>query len=182
MKKAIRLLLVLALLLLIANYITSCPNMYSGDQIVDNLCYMENDVLPICFASHYSWESNEREVVVDIPDEIDGKAVTELGGNAVYPFLVNLPHSRYGCGEDLLPENAVIEHYHMVINLGENIRKADWVEMDEYHCIGNNRFVQILVTINCPEENRWFYSENGKLYHKDGTLVTGFFYASDYEQ
>lgn len=182
MKKVIRILLLLAMLILIANYVTSCPYMYSDDHIVDNLCYIENDVLPICFVSDYSWNTNEREAVVNILDECAGKTVTALGGHAQCPFLVNLEYSRYGCAEELLPENAVIEQYHMVLNLGKNIREAEYIEMDHYHCVGTNRFVQILVTVNCPEENRWFHSENGKLYRKDGSLVTGFFYASDYAE
>lgn len=181
MKKAIRVLLILALVLMMVNILTNCRYMYGESHTRNSLTYTEHDLLPVCFVSHYSWNPNTTRAVVDLAEECEGKTVTSLGGYEQCPFLVNLPHSRYGCGEDLLPENAVIEQYHMTINLGKNIRKVEWIGMDEYHCVRTNRFVQILVTIHCPEENRWFYSENGKLYHKDGTLVTGFFYASDYE-
>jgi hypothetical protein len=33
------------------------------------------------------------------------------------------------------------------------------------------------VYVICDEENENFYSENGKLYQKDGTLVEGFTYS-----
>ena len=32
------------------------------------------------------------------------------------------------------------------------------------------------VYINCDPDNRWFYSENGRLYDKKGNLVDGFFW------
>ena len=82
----------------------------------------------------------------------------------------------------MLPEDAVIIPRYLTIRIGKNLRLLGDIEMKLYHCDANDPkvFYRILVTVECAEENRNFYSENGKLYRKAGNqLVDGFFYASD---
>ena len=53
--------------------------------------------------------------------------------------------------------------------------------MFSYYKLSEQQFVQILVSIECDEENPYFYSQDGKLYQRaDNTLVEGFFYYSDF--
>lgn len=182
MKKIIRILLLLIMLCLILNMLTNCRYMYGcEDFTVQNLRYVAHDFLPICFVGDYSWDGDTPYAVVDILDACEGRFVTALGGHGAEPFLVNLQHSQYKCSESALPPDAHIEQYHLVINIGKKVRKAEDIDMDCFHCMGANHFVQILVSVNCSKENPAFYSEDGKLYKKsDHSLVDGFFYYSDY--
>lgn len=184
MKKKIKsIVLFLLLLAAVISYLTNCRYMYGKSSFnIRGLWLQTHDIFPVCFVSHYNWTNNSvSSVTLTISDEYEGYQVTSLGGHAVSPFLVNVTGSRFGCGEDLVPEDAVIRQYHMTINLNSKIREADDIEMDVYHCVGTNRYVQVLVTIDCPEDNPFFYSEEGRLYKKsDNSLVEGFFYEADY--
>lgn len=182
MKKVMKIVLLLILLFMILNVLTNCRYMYGKEKFtVHNLQYVANDLFPICYVGTYFWDGNATYAVVDILDVCEGHFVTSLGGHFSAPFMVILQHSQYVCSESTLPDNARIEQYHFVINMGENIHEAEYVEMDSYYCVGSNKFVQILVTVNCSAENPYFYSEDGMLYKRsDNSLVEGFFYYSDY--
>lgn len=154
----------------------------------DNFRLGVNTWSKTCFVSTYWWPAKTDYVEVDIPDSVEGYRVTTLGGyggsTAGSPFMVELPYKQvitvhHGAGT--LPEDAQIEQYHMVVNIGENLRKIDLTSMDVYYETKDNQFIQILVTVNCDEDNRTFYSKDGKLYRRsDNSLVEGFFYYSDY--
>ena len=182
MKKVVKIVLLLILLLLILHILTNCQFMYGNhDFSVQNLHYVAHDLFPFCYVADYSWPAGQTGAVIDILDVCEGRYVTMLGGHPVEPFLVNLQNAQYICSESVLPSDAAVEQYHLVLNLSENIVKAEYIEMDLYHCIRRNQFVQILVTIHCSDENPVFYSDNGKLYRRsDNSLVDGFFYYSDY--
>ena len=174
------------LLFLCASFLTQCSLMYGNREFVsDNLSYDTNSILNICFASTYTWPIGEKHVVLDIPDTYDGYRVTALGGyvgsGAPSPFMANLPNTLSVCSEDTLPNNAQIDQYHLVLNIGKYLREDKLIVMDYYHKVGTNQYVQVLVTVNCSPENPYFYSEDGKLYKRlDDSLVEGFFYYSDY--
>ncbi len=182
MKKVIKIFLLFILVLFVLSILMNCRYMYGSDIFFEqNLRYVTHIFFPICFVSDYFWCGDTTNAVIDIWDVCEGHYVTSLGGHDLAPFLVNLQHSRYTCSESTLPSNALIEQYHLIINMGENILNAEHIEMDSYHCICSNQFVQILVTVNCSVENPVFYSEDGKLYKRsDNSLVDGFFYYSDY--
>ena len=183
MKKTI---LWICLLLMLFSLLCGCCLLYSGDWLeTDELMLIPHMIRKICFVGRYTWNSGNAEAVLHIPDVCQGYSVTGLGGSygsgAPAPFGAHIPGTLMHHGEGTLPENAEIEQYHLTIHLGKKINYAGMISMDTYHNMGNNRFVQILVTVNCDEENPWFYSENGKLYRrKDNSLVPGFFYFSDY--
>lgn len=137
-----------------------------------------------CVVSHGIWEGEEETLVVEIPDKVDGRRVTAMGSSYPDPFLFNFEAGIASvCGEEMLPEGAVIIPRYMTIRIGKNLRVLRDMEMKQYHCDRNdaNVFYRILVTVECAEENRNFYSKDGKLYTKAGNqLIDVFFYASDY--
>lgn len=180
---------VVVLLFLCTTFLTQCSMMYGNtDFSYDNLKYYSHNIFHSCFASSYTWPSGENEAALNIPDSCDGYRVTALGGytgsGGPCPFSVILPNSTSvlsGCSDNILPHNARVEQYHLTLNIGKHLREDKFIVMDDYHKVGTNQFVQILVTVNCSPKNPYFYSENGKLYKRsDNSLVEGFFYYSDY--
>ena len=189
MQKTIKIVCIIFLLFLCFSFLTQCSLMYgNNDFSSDNLHYYTHNVFKTCFASAYSWTSDEEYAVLDIPDTCEGYRVTALGGykgsGAPCPFLVNLPNTTMvysGYSDSTLPNDAQIEQYHLVLNIGKYLREDKFIVMDDYHKVGTNQYVQVLVTVNCSPENPYFYSEDGKLYRRlDHSLVEGFFYYSDY--
>ena len=185
-KRIILIILIVILLFLCSSFLTQCSMMY-GNKVFssDNLNYHAHNIFNSCFAGCYTWPLNENNAVLDIPDTCEGYRVIALGGyigsGSPSPFAVNLPNEVSIHSEGTLPDNARIEHYHLVINIGKYLREDELIMMDDYHKVGYDQFVQILVTVNCSPENPVFYSDNGKLYKRsDHSLVDGFFYYSDY--
>ena len=174
------------LLFLCASFLTQCSLMYGNKEFSsEGLSYEAHSILNSCFASTYTWSSGEKYAVLDIPDTFDGYRVTALGGyvgsGAPSPFTANLPNALSVHSKGTLPDNMQIERYHLVINIGKYLRDDEFIVMDDYHKVGNNHFVQILVTVNCSPQNPYFYSKDGKLYKRlDDSLIEGFFYYSDY--
>lgn len=149
-----------------------------------NLYFTYNKIGGSCVVSHGLWPEEDETLTVEIPDEVNGRRVTAMGNARPDPFLFNLDGEiAYVCGEEMLPEDAVIIPRYLTIQIGKNLRILHVIEMKQYYCDANDPkvFYRILVTVECSEENRNFYSENGKLYTKAGNqLIDVFFYASDY--
>lgn len=149
-----------------------------------NLYFTYNKIGGSCMVSHGLWPEEEETLAVEIPDEVNGRRVTAMGNSYPDPFLFNFEEEiAYVCGEAMLPEDAVIIPRYLTMEIGKNLRVLGDVEMKQYYCNANDPkvFYRILVTVECSEKNRNFYSENGKLYTKAGNqLVDVFFYASDY--
>jgi len=180
---------VAVLLFLCTTFLTQCSLMYVNEDLTsDNLTLHPHRVLKTCFASSYTWPSDDQSAVLTIPDTCEGYRVTALGGyvgsGGPCPFSVNLPNSTgvfSGYSDDTLPADAQIEQYHLVLNIGKHIWDDEFVVMDDYHRVGPDQYVQVLVTVNCSPKNPFFYAEDGKLYRRlDHSLVEGFFYYSDY--
>lgn len=150
---------------------------------VDQLKFYTHSIFKTCFVGVYTWSSDSSYAVLDIPDTVEGYRVTSLGGyaNAPAPFMIIFPDAWSVYSPNALPKDAVVEQYHFDINIGRNLREDTLISMDVYHRVGKNRYAQVLVSVNCSEDNFHFYAEDGRLYRKsDGALVEGFFYASDY--
>lgn len=185
MKKYGKWILILVMVLIIPSLLPDCSCAYSGDTMVkDNLEFMPHSFAPRCFVNTLSWPEGQQELTLRIPDKVQGKRVTALGGfmgsGVPCPFMVDIPGLEGYFLEDMLPEDAVVEQYHLAIILGKNIREVKFAFMDHYYHMGENRFIQILVTVDLGE-NTYFGVQDGKLYCKaDGEIVEGFFYASDY--
>ena len=153
--------------------------------LLHNLYFSYNKIGGSCEVSHGIWPGEEEVLVAEIPDEVNGRRVTAMGDSYPDPFLLNFEEGiAYVCGEEMLPEDAVIIPRYLTIEIGKNLRVLGDIEMKYYYCDADDPklFYRILVTVECSEKNRNFYSENGKLYIKAGDrLVDVFFYASDYK-
>ena len=177
---------IIVILFLSGTFLTQCSLMYGNKTLSSNhLNYYTHNIFRSCFAANYTWTADTTTAVLEIPDACEGYRVTALGGyigsGAPCPFQVNLPNTSTIHSQGTLPDNAEIEQYHLVIHIGKYLRETGFIVMDDYHKIGSNQFIQILVTVNCSPQNPYFYSEDGKLYKRsDHSLVDGFFYYSDY--
>ena len=149
-----------------------------------NLYFTYNKLGGSCVVSHGLWPEAEETLTVEIPDEMNGRRVTAMGDSYPDPFLFNFEEgTAYACHEEMLPEDAVIIPRYLTVEIGKNLRVLGDIEMKQYYCDQKDPkvFYRILVTVECSEKNRNFYSENGKLYTKAGNRqVDAFFYASDY--
>lgn len=185
MKKWISIGCILVVLVLVGGLLMQSSMMYGGDEIVDGgLRYYPHAFFKTCFVADLTWPAGETEAVMDLPDTCGGYRVTELGGyigkGLPCPFTVTMADSVVVYSEGALPENAQVEAWHLILNVGRNLEENTNIEMDGYYRIGPNRFVQILVTVHCSVENPHFYAENGRLYRKaDDSQVEGFVYQSE---
>ena len=187
LKRLLKWLGILGLSFLIALFVVACFFNSGGEELqVDNLAFYTHRIGKTCFAGCYYWNIDSNYAVLDIPNSCDGYRVTELGGfigiGGPCPFTVVLPDTKSVHNENTLPVGSQVEQYHLVINLGQYRKEDEFVHMKVYHRLEDDRFVQILVSVNCSEDNRYFYSLDGKLYRrKDDTLVDNFFYYSDHD-
>ena len=182
MKKAMAIIIAVFLIIFLSIFLTECSLMYGRKTLEEeNLHFYTHNIFRTAFAGDFEWNSDSNYAVLTIPDTCEGYVITTLGGyvgsGGPCPFLINLPDVEYVYSAGALPENAQIEQYHLVINIGKNLKRVKFVVMDDYYYrTASGQFVQVLVTVNCSEDNLYFYSENGKLYRRlDDSLVEGFF-------
>ncbi len=160
-----------------------------------------------CFAGCYTCNDYEENMEITIPDSYDGIPLTQLGGyvgsGAPSPFWIdtegkytNIPYdadvSYWYDGEKALCESDDalsefngdyrIENVIFKLNLGKNITRIELVSMGDYLAWINEdesiTFYHPVVYIVCSEENKHFYSRDGRLYSREtDELITAFSYA-----
>ena len=160
--------------------------LYKETVFADNLYYTMHSHKKVCFAGVYYWDGSESGMVINVPDEYDGHKVTSLGGfagtGAPGAFGICIPDVDSLCRAETLPEDAAIRQLHFTLNIGKNLNDIALTDLDYFQRnTQTNEYYQILFTVNCAEENKTFYSKDGKLYWRaDDALVDDFYYASDY--
>ena len=104
-----------------------------------------------CFVGTCFWDGKSSEIT--IPDQYHGKPVTGLGGY-------------YGTGAPVLcfvaPDNESympVEKVQFTLNMGKYISEINEIEWEQFSWI------------NCPKENRTFYSKDGILYARENNVV-----------
>lgn len=144
-----------------------------------------------CYVSFVRVSSLEAQEIV-IPDSFNGRPITTLGGyfgtGVPDPFCVDISgaalnapkNSRYraifdkGCLEQDGTLDQVVE-IPITIYLGKNISQVSNVGIRFYYPHinedGSVTFYYPRLYFVCSEDNRYFYSEDGILYHKNGALV-----------
>ena len=162
------------------------PACFYGAQISSgNLNYYPHEIFNTCMVTHGEWNGARESMVLVIPDEISGKKVKIWGDHYPGPFQINMEGILWCCGEELVPEDAVIVPRYLTIYMGKNLTQLRDFHMKVYYAVEQDPVVyyQILVEIQCAEDNPLFYSADGKLYRKaDNLLIDVFFYASDYHE
>ncbi len=173
---------------------------------VDGLWIEINRVGNCCFAGQYDCAQIKEDMVITIPDSYDGIPLTKLGGyvgtGAQSPFMVNFDYfvndksamnfsvisdSDAECYEKWLEEwvdaeeEYTVEDVKITLNIGKNITGLDYVVMnDSCPCINEDGSITVyhpVFYVMCSEENKYFYSKDGKLYERStDRLITDFYY------
>lgn len=132
----------------------------------------------------YDPDAMTNEIV--IPESFGELPVVALGGYAGhgggYPFAIELRHvhpiARVFPHEGSFAwysdeDNCEIEYVDLTLHIGPNIQSifADKSGLDT----GKKLYVPRVYAV-CDAANKSFYSENGRLYNKEGKLVEGFFW------
>lgn len=157
--------------------------LYSDMVPQGNLYYSMHKILNVCRVGYGEWPGQEGSFEMVIPDEVDGHRVTIWGDDYPNPFLLNMDGVSGVWPEELLPKNAVIVPRCLTINVGKNLKEIYRMEMKVFYQDENDPsvFYQLLVNVICSADNRYFYSEDGKLYRKyDDTLIDLFYYQADF--
>ena len=174
--------------------------LYSAETSAGGLALCENKFSNTCFAGAYTCDEYPKNCEITVPDKVGGKRVTQFGGyygrGVPAPFLISVADiyindtkgGKYGgvyygnIEEFNITDEYTVEDLPFILNIGKNIKTVEYVEMDAYYPHVNENgsvtFYHPVVWINCSEENKHFYSEDGKLYNrKTGELITEFDYA-----
>lgn len=152
----------------------------------DGFAYLIRDGVKKAGPCVYTYDPASGNTVIDIPESYGEYPVKSLGGyvgkGGPCPFYIELKGVRVVSGvalsdgsfawylnnQDLEPENV-----DLTLNIGPNIREI-YADQSGIHADGKLYIVRVYV--NCDPGNRWFYSKDGVLYHKNGEIVDGFLY------
>lgn len=142
----------------------------------DNLNIHYNKMTRECFAADYEWDGNHENMTITVPDECDGLKVKSLGGFTAAPtlFYVIVPEKMHpeavSVTEDIkcigtIDKNTVT--YTFTVKLGKNIRDLERFTYEKYYMDDSGKVIYIVeMNYESSTENKWIYSENGKLYNK----------------
>ena len=177
---------VTALGLLIFSSIYDSKLIYSVSKRVvqDGIVYHCSSTVNTCRVSDIELTPNNQFVEVIIPNKLDDGTIVEgLGfvtkGEEWLSF--SLEGKRLvgvsGVKVEELEEDK-ITYFFVKIKLGKNIALADCVLDNEkyiYRMGNTDEYICINLTYEVSPDNKWYYSENGKLYEKEDA---GFFESS----
>ena len=81
-----------------------------------------------------------------------------------------------------IEENYTVKNVEFDLYIGKNIETIEFISMNDYypHINEDNSitFYHPVVSVTCSEENKFFYSKDGKLYSESSDeLITDFSYA-----
>ena len=144
------------------------------------------------FVSAYSWDGSEEGKIITVPDEIEGYRVIKIGGyfgrGLPMPFSVQIYSDQFGKDgysaqkpdPSLFDKPLRIVELPFTLRLGDNIEKIDNVAYTGYYL--DEIEDAIIAThpvfyVEVSEGNRSFYSENGRLYKRNGGLITDLDYS-----
>ncbi len=149
--------------------------------------------------SYYTWDGDPEKTDIVIPEKYGRQKIKCLGGywgkGAPSPFFIDCD-SYLGIKSDVDEEGesmtfsmdaSMIEPSTRVIYTDFTIHLSKYIEkiyaradVTEYTVGGEKIAYCPRVRIICDEDNKTFYSKDGKLYYRqDDTLVDGFFYGDE---
>ena len=186
-------------------FLSSC---YQFEERVNGLEIYSSQFHGDAFAAYYYWDLNSEQMDIVIPDTYRNYPVRHIGGyfgrGVPAGFTVvwdvseadSYDHIFY-CSQQVLHnsannsdkadqyKNAEIQYYDFVLHIGANIDDEDiYTNVKDFlvcESFAEIPSVKITVTrfyIECAENNRVFFSREGKLYLKStGELIEDFFYS-----
>lgn len=202
MKKFLVLLLSISLIFCLSGcFFEDVSLLYSDSAEVDGLYIAINKTSKCCFVGGYQYTEYTENPEITIPDDYNGIPIKRIGGyfgrGFPTPFSISLAELYMNAPEDSeydaifigdrnefeILEDYVIEDVVFNLNIGKNIEVIEFVDMDEYYPHinddGSITFYHSVVNINCSDENKYFYSKDGKLYNKKtDELITDFAYVA----
>ncbi len=201
MKKLLTIVLPIVLILCLSGCIFEEISLFYDDfGEMDGFCIAVNETANCCFVGGYTCTEYAENMEITIPDKYDNKPITRIGGYmgrgvptpfgiSVSELYMNAPedseyHSVF-CGDIAgfdITEDYRVQELPFIVNIGKNIKSIENVNMVKYYPHinedGSITFYHPVVSIKCSDENKYFYSENGKLYNKKTKeLITEFEYA-----
>lgn len=158
---------------------------YDEAENTENPKIYVNDLLDKCFVGQYNCTEYTENMEIAIPDYWEGIPVTTFGGylgkGLPTPFIIDLSDIYMNTEDnmvwsfDSINSKSVgtdyeIKELEFVLKIGEHISEIRNVEMDYYYPHinddGSITFYHPVVRIECAENNKHFYSKDGKLYDK----------------
>lgn len=200
MKKTyIALLLTFIIIFLSGCFLEDMSLLYSESGEKDGFYIAVNKAADCCFVGGYNCTEYTEQSEITVPDKYDGIPIKRIGGyygkGVPTPFSISLADiymnapegSEYDCVfsgdiDDLAHgENYIVEDIVFHLNIGKHVEEIQYVDMDNYypHINDDNSitFYRPVVSVTCSEKNKFFYSDNGKLYNKSNDeLIDGFAY------
>ncbi|MBO5645488.1 MAG: hypothetical protein J6S59_00070 [Clostridia bacterium] len=200
MKKIVSLVLLFAVALSLSGCVLAdVSSLYSPMEEKEGFAVSVNKTANCCFVGVYTCADPHENREITVPDAYDGRPVTKLGGyygrGVSAPFGISLEvcmnapkgdkyaNVFYGdIGEFQISDDYTVEDIVFDLYIGKNIKEIDNVEMDVYYphinADGSITFYHPVVRVVCAEENKYFYSEDGKLYNrKTNEPIAAFAYA-----
>ncbi len=185
---------------LVSPIIEATSLLYTESVTVNGFEIGVNRVANTCYAAAYECTVYTERLGITIPDEYDGIPIKRIGGcygrGLPQPFSISFADLYMNAPEGSayasvftgdISQYTITDKYSVVVipvvlNIGENIETIDYVDMDVYYPHVNDdgsiTFYRPAVYINCSENNKFFYSKNGKLYEKNtNKLVHDFVYS-----
>lgn len=174
---------------------------YSNIAEIDGFRIVINKTSNCCFVGRYNCTEYAENLEITIPDDHEGMPIKRIGGyygrGVPAPFSISLVDLYMNAPEGNkynavfngnINEFKIIEDYTVKdvvfnLNIGKNIEIIEFVAMDEYYPHinddGSITFYHSVVNINCSDENKCFYSKEGKLYNKiTNELISDFAYVA----
>ena len=202
MKTALGFILTLILIVSLSGcFFENVSFLYSQHRNQDGLDIVINPTARCCFAGPYTCTEYTQNQQITIPDAYEKTPITRLGGyygrgNST-PFFIDISEIYINAPEDSvyhhsfcgdlnsfpISEDNTVEAVVFNLNIGKNIEVIGVVDMRVYYPHVNEDGTVTLyhpvVHVTCAEENKYFYSENGKLYDKKtNELISVFEYAA----
>lgn len=142
--------------------------------------------------SDYTWDGDSNNTDIVIPDTYNNQKVTSLGGyigrGVPCPFTIDshsyMPESTWTKADyEAVKSNPQawgeeINYNDFTLRIGKNVDKI-YADSKVFVKVENNASTLYCsrVYITCDEDNKTFYSNDGKLYYKESDkLVEGFIY------
>ena len=190
---------VLAFLLIVTFLLlfTGCPDYTESEaELVGNIKYCNSHDGKTALVYSVVWDGNEENTVFEIPDTYNGKDLVSMGAK-VTGFRVE-SDSQYWFYNQKIGSNSETEQVNVdmsavemkdivfTLKIGKNIReiRAAYSQRVPSYLVFKREsgFVmyRVLFNIECPEDNKTFYSRDGKLYKRSNDeLLDEFTYYTD---
>ena len=174
--------------------------LYSDTGEKDGFFIAVNETADCCFVGGYNCVEYTENMEIIIPDDYEDIPIKRIGGycgrGVPTPFgisladlYINAPqgtkyHSVFqgDIADYMIEENYTVKNVEFDLYIGKNIETIEFISMNDYypHINEDNSitFYHPVVSVTCSEENKFFYSKDGKLYSKSSDeLITDFSYA-----